>query len=272
MSHEKGYVLGTGEDEIERLGLQHRLWSREAHEAWERARFRRGQTILDLGSGPGHATFELAARVASEGTIIAVDLSTRFLDHLRRVAKERGLSNITILERDARDLGLEPSSVDGAWGRWILSFVPEPERALEALARALRPGGAVAFQEYAAYSAMRLEPPSEALERVAAAIDKCWRVENGDPNVALKIPSILRRAGLDVREIRPLARATRSDEPLWKWPESFFRNYLPVLEKQGWISSDLRRAFEEDWRDRSSDPHAHFVCPILWEIIAVKRP
>src|SRR6266513_624084 len=53
---ERDYVLGTHDDEVARLGLQHRVWRPRALDAWRRAQFTRGQTILDIGCGPGYAS------------------------------------------------------------------------------------------------------------------------------------------------------------------------------------------------------------------------
>ena len=55
---EHEYVLGTDRAELERLGLQHQLWSEHAPRAWERAGFQRGMKLLDVGCGPGFATFD----------------------------------------------------------------------------------------------------------------------------------------------------------------------------------------------------------------------
>jgi ubiquinone/menaquinone biosynthesis C-methylase UbiE len=78
-SSEKEYVLGTDRAELERLGLQHQLWLAQAVAAWERAGFRRGHRILDVGCGPGFATVDLAQRVGPRGKFVAVDISQRFL-------------------------------------------------------------------------------------------------------------------------------------------------------------------------------------------------
>lgn len=76
------YVLGTGEIESTRLGLQHRIWSGPAHWLWERAGIRPGMTVLDVGCGPGHASIDLAEIVGPSGRIYAVDESPLFLKHL----------------------------------------------------------------------------------------------------------------------------------------------------------------------------------------------
>ena len=60
MSPERDYVLGTHDEESARLLLQHRVWRPRALDAWRRAGFTVGQTLLDLGCGPGHAAVDPA--------------------------------------------------------------------------------------------------------------------------------------------------------------------------------------------------------------------
>ncbi|MGH8442569.1 MAG: SAM-dependent methyltransferase, partial [Nevskiaceae bacterium] len=60
---ERDYVLGTHDEEIARLGLQHELWRPRMLAGWDRAGFKEGMRIVDVGAGPGYATVDLAARV-----------------------------------------------------------------------------------------------------------------------------------------------------------------------------------------------------------------
>src|SRR6476661_6926537 len=111
-SHDRDYVLGTHDDEIVRLGVQHNVWRPRALGAWQRAGFTAGQTIVDVGSGPGYATLDLAELVGPTGRVIAVDRSRRFLDTLDARREARGLSNVEIIESDLDDVSFEPSSAD----------------------------------------------------------------------------------------------------------------------------------------------------------------
>src|SRR3974377_347413 len=57
---ERDYVLGTHDAELERLGLQHRLWRPRVLDGWRRGRHRGGPTGLGVGAGPGGAAGERA--------------------------------------------------------------------------------------------------------------------------------------------------------------------------------------------------------------------
>ena len=55
MSNRSEYLLGMEPAEVARLERQHAVWRAETHKVWELAGFAAGQTIVDLGSGPGFA-------------------------------------------------------------------------------------------------------------------------------------------------------------------------------------------------------------------------
>ncbi|MEK6375327.1 MAG: methyltransferase domain-containing protein [Acidobacteriota bacterium] len=94
------YVLGTHDQELARLGLQHRVWRSRALDAWTRVGFTAGQTLLDVGCGPGYAALDLAEIAGAGGRVVAVDRSARFLDALRSAAVRNGLTNITARQVD----------------------------------------------------------------------------------------------------------------------------------------------------------------------------
>ena len=151
MTTDKDYVLGTHDQEIERLGLQHRVWRPRVTDAWRRAGFTVGQTLLDIGCGPGYATIDLAEIAGREGRAIGIDRSRRFLDAGAAAARARGLANIEWLEQDLDEQDLPALQADGAWSRWVYAFVRDPRallaRWLEELGfevRELRPWVAVA--------------------------------------------------------------------------------------------------------------------------------
>src|SRR6266581_9426461 len=60
INHDRDYVLGTHDEELARLGLQHRVWLPVVLDCWHRAGVTVGKRVLDVGAGPGYATVDLA--------------------------------------------------------------------------------------------------------------------------------------------------------------------------------------------------------------------
>lgn len=104
-----------------------------------------GQVILELAAGPGETGFLAAQRVGPSGKVISTDLGPGMVDAARRGAKEWGLDNVECRVMDAQEIDLDDHSVDGVLCRFGLMLMPEPERALAGVLRALKPGGRLAF-------------------------------------------------------------------------------------------------------------------------------
>ena len=52
-----------------------------------------GETVMDLGCGPGFFTIDMAKLVGSKGKVIAVDLQDKMLDHVRKKAKKHHIED-----------------------------------------------------------------------------------------------------------------------------------------------------------------------------------
>lgn len=274
MTSSKEYVLGVNPAELERLGLQHQLWSEHAHALWERAGIRLGQRVLDIGSGPGFAACDLAQLVGPQGRVIAVDEAEMFLEFLREQAHRRGLENIEVHRSDAQDIGesaVAAGSCDAAYVRWVLCFVKDPGRVVASAARALKPGGAFAISDYFNYESLTLAPRSPVFSRIVDAVARSWRDRGGDPDVMARLPALLDRHGFEVRDFRIAVRVARPGQMMWAWPDTFFRNYVPELCRAGYVSEADRDEFACEWAERSKDPHTFLQTPPVYDVVAVRR-
>jgi ubiquinone/menaquinone biosynthesis C-methylase UbiE len=269
-----GYVLGTDTDEAWRLGLQHRLWAAQAHGVWERCGIQPGQTIIDLGCGPGHAAMDLAQLVGSTGRVLALDESAFYLKLLNDDAKARKLSNITRILGNAEEaatlLGDFKGHVDAVYARWLLCFVPEPEKVVSAVASLLKPGGRFIVQDYFNYEAMTLAPRRPIFTKVVQAVAASWRARGGDPDIVARLPEIFRQHGLKVEHMESRERVARPGSSLWHWPETFFRNYVPKLVTSGFLSVDDMAAFKEEWARASANPDSFLLTPTVFDVVGVK--
>jgi ubiquinone/menaquinone biosynthesis C-methylase UbiE len=100
-----------------------------------------GQTVADLGCGPGFFTLPLARMVGDRGRVIAVDLQPAMLAKLQARAERAGLAGrITLHGCEADSLGLS-EKIDAALAFYMLHEVPDQRRILNEVRSLLKPGG-----------------------------------------------------------------------------------------------------------------------------------
>ena len=100
--------------------------------------------VLDVGCGTGKSTRD-AARVASSGSALGVDLSAKMLERARERSKAEGLTNISFVQADAQVHPFEPAAFDVAISVFGAMFFSDPVAAFANIARAVRPGGRLAL-------------------------------------------------------------------------------------------------------------------------------
>ncbi|WFE39594.1 class I SAM-dependent methyltransferase [Micromonospora sp. WMMD998] len=103
-----------------------------------------GDRVLDVGCGTGQLT-RLAAGRSVTGAALGVDLSAPMLAAARAAAVAEAVSNVDFLRADAQAHPFTPGGVDVVLSRFGVMFFADPVAAFANLARALRPGGRLAF-------------------------------------------------------------------------------------------------------------------------------
>jgi SAM-dependent methyltransferase len=257
------YVLGTRDDEVERLGLQHRVWRDRVLDAFRRAGIGDGQTVIDVGAGPGFAAADLAKLVGPTGKVIALERSAHFLDTIRA----RDLANVEAREQDVA-LPFNVTAADASWCRWVLSFVTDPAATVRHIAAALKPGGTALFHESVAYETWRMMPPDPLHERFRSSVEQSWRDSGGEPDIALWLPQWLAGAGFEIVETRVLADIITPADEKWEWPRSFMATGSQRLHELGYVEADEAEAMSHLLDD--PPPGAHMLTPLVAEIIARK--
>ena len=103
-----------------------------------------GDRVLDIGCGNGQSSRD-AARRATTGSVLGVDLSASMLAEARRRAVAENVSNVEFLQADAQVHAFEPGGFDIAMSRYGMMFFADRAAAFTNIAAALRPGGRLAM-------------------------------------------------------------------------------------------------------------------------------
>ncbi|HYJ68099.1 MAG TPA: methyltransferase domain-containing protein [Nocardioidaceae bacterium] len=104
------------------------------------AEIERAAVVLDVGCGTGQTTRD-AARLASGGHCLGVDLSGSMLQVARDVAAREGVTNLEFRQADAAVEPFESQVFDAVISRTALMFFADKPAAFAHLADAMRPGG-----------------------------------------------------------------------------------------------------------------------------------
>jgi len=272
---EQDYVLGADDDELARLGLQHRAWQLCTEAAWRNGGIGPGQTVLDAGCGPGYATLDLAGLVGPSGRVIAIDKSEKFLQALDRARCSRGLENIVTHRIDFDRGGFPAMSADAAWCRWIFIFLRQPREVLSRVVKSIRPGGAIVIHEYFDYATWRSVPRCPELEEFVSCVMTSWRDNGGEPDIALSLPRWLEESGCEIRALRPIVDVVQPGDLKWTWVRTFFEIGRQRLVDLGYMTAaraeELWRAFTKFEAAQNAPGPLRMITPAVLEIIAVRR-
>lgn len=264
---ENAYILGTERAELHRLGLQHQAWSTEAIRGWDRAGFSAGDTIVDLGAGPGFCSEELAYRVGASGRVIAVDRSAAYLEFLDHLIQLHGLPIETVCA-DLEALDLPAESVDGIWCRWVLAWIDGAREVVRRVVRTLRPGGTIVLHEYHHWGAYHYTPQGEALRDALAGCRRSFDEMPGNIDVGRDLPEWLAAEGLEIVSTRAMTFVATPNEFRWRWPETFLRSYLPKLAANGYLSEAQVASALEELTALAGRPESTCTAPLVVEVIA----
>lgn len=100
-----------------------------------------GETVLDLGSGPGLDALLAGRRVGPTGRVIGVDMTPAMLERARANAAAAGLGWVEFREGRLEALPVADASVDAVTSNCVINLVPDKEAVFREIARVLRPGG-----------------------------------------------------------------------------------------------------------------------------------
>jgi ubiquinone/menaquinone biosynthesis C-methylase UbiE len=94
------YIMGTTDDEYERLRRQARVFERFAVAAFDRIQLGQGMSCLDVGCGPGEVMRLMAERVGPSGRVVGIDVDDRIAAQALNDLHSKGYAQCSIVTAD----------------------------------------------------------------------------------------------------------------------------------------------------------------------------
>ena len=232
----RSYALGHSSQELDRLSRQAEAFGPFTRALFEQAGIVSGMRILDVGSGSGDVAFLAAEMAGPAGEVIGTDLAPAAVEHANARARSRGAANVRFVQGNPAEVTF-PQPFDAVVGRLVLMYCPDPVDILRKLARHLRPGGLIVFQEFDLANARSL-PPAPAFDRALVWVKRTLAATGARLQLGLELYPLYVAAGLP-------APSMRMDSMVGGGPDfggheivaDVVRSMLPAMEKLGIVTA-----------------------------------
>ncbi|MFN1834186.1 arsenite methyltransferase [Balneola sp. MJW-20] len=105
------------------------------------AQIRKGDTVIDLGSGAGNDCFVARHETGPEGKVIGIDFTVSMINKARSNAEKLGYNNVEFRFGDLEAMPVNDDTADVVVSNCVLNLVPDKDRVFQEIYRVLKPGG-----------------------------------------------------------------------------------------------------------------------------------
>ncbi len=106
-------------------------------------KIKKGDTVLDLGSGAGIDAILAAKKVGEKGKVIGVDMTEEMIAKAKENAKKQGIKNVEFLLGEIENLPLKNNSVDTIITNCVINLTPDKAKTFKEAYRVLKPKGKI---------------------------------------------------------------------------------------------------------------------------------
>ena len=105
------------------------------------AKIKKGDTVIDLGSGAGNDCFVARAQTGEQGKVIGIDFTENMIANARTNAEKLGFNNVEFRYGDIEQIPVTANVADVVVSNCVLNLVPNKYNVLKEVYRVLKPGG-----------------------------------------------------------------------------------------------------------------------------------
>jgi ubiquinone/menaquinone biosynthesis C-methylase UbiE len=223
------YHLGNTDAEHERLIRQAIRLAPVTERFFREAGIRSGQEVLGLGAGVGDVAMLVAKIVGPSGKVVAIERDTYTINRARARAADTCLDNIDFVQTDVAEYSTD-LMFDAVVGRYILQFLPNPVAALRSVAKRIRPGGIVAFQEGSWLPFLSLSRHLPLWYATASLLHETGVRAGVNLEMGPGLHKAFQEAGLPAPQMR-LEMELARDPDFVRWVSDSLRSVLPQIQK-----------------------------------------
>lgn len=105
------------------------------------AKIKKGDTVIDLGSGAGNDCFIARHECGAEGKVIGIDFTDAMINKARENTEKLGFNNVEFRQGDIEKLPVGGNKADVIVSNCVLNLVPDKEKVFKEMIRVLKPKG-----------------------------------------------------------------------------------------------------------------------------------
>lgn len=105
------------------------------------AQIKKGDTVIDLGSGAGNDVFIARSETGETGKVIGIDFTDAMIDKARANAEKLGFHNVEFRKGDIEKMPVSADIADVIVSNCVLNLVPDKDGVFKEIRRVLKPGG-----------------------------------------------------------------------------------------------------------------------------------
>jgi SAM-dependent methyltransferase len=183
------------------------------------AKIKKGDTVVDLGSGAGNDCFIARSETGETGKVIGIDFTPAMIEKARANATKLNFENVEFRQGDIENMPLAGNSADVVVSNCVLNLVPNKDAVMKEIFRVLKPGGHFSISDVVLVGEL-----PDALRKDAEMYAGCVS------------GAIQKEVYLELIKKNAFENITLQKEKVIEIPDDILRNYLNEAELQSFKS------------------------------------